>query len=68
MDGWRRGWHGLTGLLVVLLFVGQSDGYVPNRTVVTLDVLGDGRNQLDLDLDHPMEEEQEEDDNIIQRR
>jgi hypothetical protein len=37
--------------------------------VVTLDVLGDGRNQLDLDLEsEPEEEEEEVVDNIIPRR
>jgi hypothetical protein len=36
--------------------------------VVTLDVLGDGRNQLDLDLESEPEEEEEVVDNIIPRR
>ena len=43
------------GLLVsVLVLCAQchlADSYVPNRTVVTLDVLGDGRSQLDVDLE-----------------
>jgi hypothetical protein len=54
------------------MFVGESDGYVPtNRTqLVTLDVLGDGRNQLDLELlDHHHDVDAElEEDNVIQRR
>ena len=57
----------VSSLLLVLVHV--SDGYVPNRTLVTLDVVGDGRNQLDLDLDHmPGEEDEEDEANVIQRR
>ena len=57
----------VSSLLLVLVHV--SDGYVPNRTLVTLDVLGDGRTQLDLDLDHmPGEEDEEDEANVIQRR
>jgi hypothetical protein len=69
-----RSWPVLSAglLLQLLMFVGESDGYVPtNRTqLVTLDVLGDGRNQLDLELlDHHHDVDAElEEDNVIQRR